>query len=55
MTADQAPVEVAFVLDRDGVLGAHEVGMLRALAERSVKPDLLLGTSIEDRAPDETH
>jgi NTE family protein len=28
------------------VLGAHEVGMLRALADRSIVPDVVLGTSI---------
>src|SRR5205085_5637574 len=28
------------------ILGAHEVGMLRALAESSIEPDLILGTSI---------
>ena len=38
--------EVAFVLGGGGVLGAHEVGMLRALAELGVEPDLVLGTSI---------
>jgi NTE family protein len=38
--------EVAFVLGGGGVLGAHEVGMLRALAERGVEPDMVLGTSI---------
>ena len=38
--------EVAFVLGGGGVLGAHEVGMLRALAESDVEPDLVLGTSI---------
>jgi NTE family protein len=38
--------EVAFVLGGGGVLGAHEVGMLRALAEGGVEPDLVLGTSI---------
>lgn len=37
---------VAFVLGGGGILGAHEVGMLRALAERSVVPDIVLGTSI---------
>jgi NTE family protein len=36
----------AFVLGGGGVLGAHEVGMLRALAESSVVPDVILGTSI---------
>jgi NTE family protein len=38
--------EVGFVLGGGGVLGAHEVGMLRALAERSIVPDVVLGTSI---------
>jgi NTE family protein len=38
--------ELAFVLGGGGVFGAHEVGMLRALAERGVKPDLVIGTSI---------
>jgi NTE family protein len=37
---------VAFVLGGGGILGAHEVGMLRALAESSVEPDVILGTSI---------
>lgn len=36
----------AFVLGGGGVLGAVEVGMLRALLERDVVPDLVLGTSI---------
>src|SRR5437764_10514212 len=36
----------AFVLGGGGLLGAHEVGMLRALAEAGVRPDLVLGTSI---------
>ncbi|WP_139979728.1 patatin-like phospholipase family protein [Nocardioides litoris] len=36
----------AFVLGGGGVLGAVEVGMLRALFERDVTPDLVLGTSI---------
>jgi NTE family protein len=34
------------VLGGGGVLGAHEVGMLRALAELSITPDIVLGTSI---------
>ena len=38
--------EVAFVLGGGGVLGAHEVGMLRALAEAGIRPDLVLGTSV---------
>ena len=36
----------AFVLGGGGLLGAHEVGMLRALAEAGVRPDLVLGTSV---------
>src|SRR5207247_863425 len=35
----------AFVLGGGGLLGAHEVGMLRALAEAGVRPDLVVGTS----------
>ena len=36
----------AFVLGGGGVLGAAEVGMLRALFEREIGPDLVLGTSV---------
>ncbi len=36
----------AFVLGGGGVLGAVEVGMLRALLERDIRPDLVLGTSV---------
>jgi NTE family protein len=36
----------AFVLGGGGVLGAAEVGMLRALFEAEVAPDLVLGTSV---------
>jgi NTE family protein len=36
----------AFVLGGGGLLGAHEVGMLRALAEADIRPDLVVGTSI---------
>ncbi len=36
----------AFVLGGGGVLGAVEVGMLRALLEREIVPDLVLGTSV---------
>ena len=38
--------KVAFVLGGGGHLGAHEVGMLRALIEVGVRPELVLGTSI---------
>ncbi len=37
---------VAFVLGGGGVLGAVEVGMLRALFRAEIKPDLVIGTSI---------
>lgn len=38
--------KVAFVLGGGGVLGAVQVGMLRALLERGIRPDLVVGTSI---------
>src|SRR6266516_3086840 len=37
---------VAFVLGGGGDLGANEVGMLRALIERGIVPDLVVGTSV---------
>ncbi len=37
---------VAFVLGGGGVRGAVEIGMLRALLERGIRPDLIVGTSI---------
>ena len=36
----------AFVLGGGGMLGAHEVGMLWALSEAGIKPDVVVGTSI---------
>jgi NTE family protein len=36
----------AFVLGGGGLLGASEVGMLRALAEAGIRPDLIVGTSV---------
>src|SRR5262249_34335261 len=36
----------AFVLGGGGLLGAHEVGMLRALTEAGVLPNLGVGTSV---------
>lgn len=39
-------MSTAFVLGGGGVLGATEVGMLRALLEHGVVPDLVLGASI---------
>jgi NTE family protein len=41
-----APVRTAFVLGGGGLLGANEVGMLRALLEAGVRPDLVVGTSV---------
>ena len=47
MSADaRTAPQVAFVLGGGGVHGAAEVGMLRALSERSIVPDVVLGTSI---------
>ena len=39
-------METAFVLGGGGVLGAHEIGMLRALTEAGIRPDLVVGTSV---------
>ncbi|MFZ1374341.1 MAG: patatin-like phospholipase family protein [Nostocoides sp.] len=36
----------AFVLGGGGVLGASQVGMVRALADAGITPDLVVGTSI---------
>src|SRR6266702_1639037 len=38
--------DTAFVLGGGGVLGAHEVGMLQALTEAGIRPDLIVGTSV---------
>lgn len=38
--------KVAFVLSGGGPLGAVQVGMLRALVENGIKPDLILGCSV---------
>ena len=39
-------MKTAFVLGGGGVLGAHEVGMLRALSEAGISPDVVVGTSV---------
>jgi NTE family protein len=39
-------VDTAFVLGGGGLLGANEVGMLRALSEAGVRPDVIVGTSV---------
>ena len=41
----RAPL-TAYVLGGGGVLGSSEVGMVRALADSGIRPDLVLGTSI---------
>jgi NTE family protein len=38
---------IAFVLSRDGSLGAIQAGMIEALLERDIMPVALVGTSIE--------
>ena len=38
--------KTAFVLGGGGALGGYEVGMLRALLEAGIHPDLIVGTSI---------
>jgi NTE family protein len=40
------PEPVAFVLSGGGNLGALQIGMLRALVERGIRPDLILGCSV---------
>jgi NTE family protein len=40
------PGPVAFVLGGGGLLGASEIGMLRALFETGRRPDLVVGTSV---------
>jgi NTE family protein len=39
-------IETAFVLGGGGVLGATQIGMLRALVERGISPDLVVGASV---------
>jgi NTE family protein len=39
-------VETAFVLGGGGILGAHEIGMLRALSDAGIRPDVVVGTSV---------
>jgi NTE family protein len=43
---ERQPPEVAFVLSGGAALGASQVGMLRALLERNITPNLVVGTSI---------
>jgi len=44
--SESRSVHTAFVLGGGGPQGAYEVGMLRALLEAGVEPDLVLGTSV---------
>jgi NTE family protein len=49
MASPQVPAGrggTAFVLGGGGVLGAAEVGMLQALFEHRIRPDLIVGTSV---------
>jgi NTE family protein len=45
-TGRTVPPSTAFVLGGGGVLGSAEVGMLRALLERGLVPDLVVGSSV---------
>src|SRR5437588_12285788 len=42
----KASGSTAFVLSGGASLGAVQVGMLRALYERGIRPDLIVGTSV---------
>ncbi len=44
--ADALPSPIGFVLSGGATLGVLQVGMLEALAERGIAPDLVVGTSI---------
>ena len=44
--ADQLPRPIAFVLGGGGSMGAMQVGMLKALDEHQIRPDIVVGTSI---------
>jgi NTE family protein len=46
MELSSLPRPVGFVLGGGGSLGAIQVGMLQALAEQHVVPDLVVGTSV---------
>jgi NTE family protein len=46
MSQEARDPRISFVLGGGGHMGAHEVGMIRALIERGIVPDLVLGTSI---------
>ncbi len=44
--AIERPGSTAFVLGGGGLRGASEVGMLKALSEAGIEPDLIVGTSV---------
>jgi NTE family protein len=44
MSSSRGPV--AFVLGGGGIYGATQIGMLRALIEAGIQPDLIVGTSV---------
>ena len=46
MTAKRDQPRTAFVLSGGGNLGVSQVGMLMALFERNIRPDVIVGTSI---------
>lgn len=46
MTALNLPRPIGFVLGGGGSLGAMQVGMLQALSEAGIAPDLVVGTSV---------
>jgi NTE family protein len=46
MAVDHLPAPIAFVLGGGGSLGSMQVGMLRALADVGIAPDLVVGTSV---------
>ena len=46
MTVEQPPGKTAFVIAGGGSFGAVHVGMLRALVDRGVTPDLIVGSSV---------
>lgn len=39
-------MQTAFVLSGGASLGAVQVGLWRALAERDIRPDVIVGTSV---------
>jgi len=46
LTISDLPRPLAFVLSGGGSYGAVQVGMLRALDEANIRPDLVVGTSV---------